>query len=67
MRLLRELMAAAALPSATVRLDGAIVMQMQGSGPVQLVVVERTQERTVLSVPGASTVLRPQRKLSGRQ
>jgi molecular chaperone Hsp33 len=46
-RLLGELMAAAALLSATIKLNGSIVMQMQGSGPVQLVVVECTRERTL--------------------
>jgi molecular chaperone Hsp33 len=46
-RLLGELMAAVALLSATVKLEGSIVMQMQGSGPVKLVVVECTGERTL--------------------
>ncbi len=45
--LLGELMAAAALLSATVKFEGSIVMQMQGSGPVKLVVVECTNERTL--------------------
>jgi molecular chaperone Hsp33 len=46
-RLLGELMAAVALLSATVKLEGSIVLQMQGSGPVKLVVVECTSERTL--------------------
>ena len=46
-RLLGELMAAVALLSATVKLEGSIIMQMQGSGPVKLVVVECTSERTL--------------------
>jgi molecular chaperone Hsp33 len=46
-RVLGELMAAGALLSATLKFDGALVMQMQGSGPVKLVVVEVTSEGTM--------------------
>ena len=38
--LLGEMMAAAALLAATLKFDGALIMQMQGSGPVTLAVVE---------------------------
>ncbi|HEX4985561.1 MAG TPA: Hsp33 family molecular chaperone HslO [Burkholderiales bacterium] len=46
-RLLGEMMAAAALLSATLKFDGSLIMQMQGSGPVQLLVVEATSEQTL--------------------
>ena len=46
-RLLGEMMAAAALLSATLKFEGSLIMQMQGSGPVQLLVVEATSERTL--------------------
>ncbi|MBI1396333.1 MAG: Hsp33 family molecular chaperone HslO [Betaproteobacteria bacterium] len=45
--LLGELMAAGALLSSTLKFDGALVMQMQGSGPVTLVVVEVNSEGTL--------------------
>jgi molecular chaperone Hsp33 len=45
--LLGELMAAAALLSATIKFEGSLIMQMQGSGPVQLLVVECTSQRTM--------------------
>jgi molecular chaperone Hsp33 len=45
--LLGELMAAGALLSATLKFDGALIMQMQGQGPVKLVVVEVTSEGTL--------------------
>ncbi len=38
--LLGEMMAAAALLAATLKFDGALIMQMQGSGPLTLAVVE---------------------------
>jgi molecular chaperone Hsp33 len=41
---LGELMAAAALLAATLKFSGALVMQMQGNGPVRLVVVECTSD-----------------------
>jgi molecular chaperone Hsp33 len=46
-RLLGEMMAAGALLSATLKFDGALVMQMQGEGPVRLLVVEVTSEHTL--------------------
>jgi molecular chaperone Hsp33 len=45
--LLGQLMAAGALLSATLKFEGALVMQMQGHGPVKLVVVEVTSEGTL--------------------
>lgn len=39
-RLLGEMMAAAALLSATLKFSGAMIMQIRGSGPVSLLVVE---------------------------
>jgi molecular chaperone Hsp33 len=45
--LLGEMMAAAALLSATIKFEGSLIMQMQGSGPVQLLVVEATSEQTL--------------------
>ncbi|HZP93893.1 MAG TPA: Hsp33 family molecular chaperone HslO [Burkholderiales bacterium] len=46
-RLLGEMMAAGALLSATLKFDGALLMQMQGKGPVRLLVVEVTSEQTM--------------------
>ncbi len=45
--MLGELMAAAALLSATLKFNGSLIMQMQGSGPVQLLVVECTSTHTM--------------------
>ncbi len=45
--LLGEMMAAAALLSATLKFDGSMIMQIQGNGPVRLLVVECTSERTL--------------------
>ncbi len=45
--LLGEMMAAAALLSATLKFEGAMVMQIQGNGPVSLLVVECTSDRTL--------------------
>lgn len=45
--LLGELMAAGALLSATLKFEGSLVMQMQGGGPVKLIVVEVTSEGTL--------------------
>jgi len=42
--LLGEMMAAASLLAATLKFEGALIMQMQGSGPVTLAVVECTSE-----------------------
>ncbi|MFA7239135.1 MAG: Hsp33 family molecular chaperone HslO [Sulfuricellaceae bacterium] len=46
-RLLGEMMAAAALLSATLKFSGALIMQIQGSGPVSLLVVECTSDLTL--------------------
>lgn len=45
--ILGELMAAAALLSATLKFNGSVILQIQGSGPVSLLVVESTSERTM--------------------
>ena len=45
--LLGELMAASALLSATLKFNGSIILQIQGTGPVSLLVVECTSERTL--------------------
>jgi len=45
--LLGEMMAAAALLAATIKFDGSMIMQMQGEGPVRLLVVECTSEYTM--------------------
>lgn len=42
--LLGEMMAAASLLAATLKFEGALIMQMQGSGPVTLAVVECSSE-----------------------
>jgi molecular chaperone Hsp33 len=42
-----ELMAAAALLSATIKFTGSLIMQVQGTGPVKLIVVECTSEQTM--------------------
>jgi molecular chaperone Hsp33 len=44
---LGELMAAGALLSATLKFDGSLIMQLQGGGPVTLLVVEVTSEGTL--------------------
>jgi molecular chaperone Hsp33 len=44
---LGELMAAAALLSATLKFDGSLILQMQGNGAVKLIVVECTSEQTM--------------------
>ncbi len=45
--LLGELMAAATLLASTLKFSGTMTMQMQGSGPVRLLVVECTSELTL--------------------
>ena len=45
--LLGELVAAAALLSATLKFTGSVILQIQGEGPVRLLVVEATSERTL--------------------
>lgn len=47
---LGELMAAAALLSSTIKFDGRLIMQVQGSGPVSLLVVECTSDRTMRAI-----------------
>ena len=44
---LGELMAAGALIAATLKFDGSILLQLQGNGPVKLIVVESTSEQTL--------------------
>jgi molecular chaperone Hsp33 len=44
---LGELMAAAALLSATLKFHGSLILQIQGSGAVKLIVVECTSEQTM--------------------
>jgi molecular chaperone Hsp33 len=44
---LGELMAACALLAATLKFEGAITLQMQGSGPVKLIVIECTAAHTM--------------------
>jgi molecular chaperone Hsp33 len=45
--LLGEFMAAAALLTATLKFDGRLIMQIQGNGPVSLLVVECSSERAM--------------------
>jgi len=45
--ILGELMAAAPLLSATLKFNGSVILQIQGSGPVNLLVVESTSDRTL--------------------
>jgi molecular chaperone Hsp33 len=44
---LGEFMAAAALLTATLKFDGRLVMQVQGKGPIRLLVVECSSDRTM--------------------
>jgi molecular chaperone Hsp33 len=48
--LLGEMMAASALLSAMVKFDGAIIMQIQGSGPLSLAVAECTSQRNLRAI-----------------
>jgi molecular chaperone Hsp33 len=45
--LLGQVLAAAALLSATIKIDGSLQLQLQGDGPVNLLLVEVTAQRTV--------------------
>ena len=45
--LLGQMMAAAALLAATIKFDGSLIMQMHGSGPVRLLVVECENGRSL--------------------
>lgn len=47
---LGELMAAAALLTSTLKFDGRLIMQIQGNGPVSLLVVECTSDRTMRAI-----------------
>ena len=47
---LGELMAAAALLTSTLKFDGRLIMQIQGKGPVNLLVVECTSDRTMRAI-----------------
>lgn len=46
-RILGELMAAASLLSSTLKFSGSLILQIQGRGPVRLVVVECTSDHTM--------------------
>jgi len=46
-RLLGELTAAAVLLAANIKFDGSLVLQLQGDGPISLIVVECTSELTI--------------------
>lgn len=48
--ILGELMAAAALLTSTLKFDGRLIMQVQGKGPVSLLVVECTSNRTMRAI-----------------
>jgi molecular chaperone Hsp33 len=54
--LLGEMMAACALLSATLKYQGRLVMQMQGGGPIQLLVVECTDALTLRAMAKWSSV-----------
>lgn len=57
--LLGELMAAAALLSAILKFNGSLILQIQGSGPVNLLVVESTSERTLRGMAQWTGALEP--------
>jgi molecular chaperone Hsp33 len=44
---LGELLAAAALLTAGIKFDGSLILQLHGTGPVKLIVVEATSQRTL--------------------
>ncbi len=48
--ILGELMAASALLTSTIKFDGRLIMQVQGSGPINLLVVECTSDRAMRAV-----------------
>ncbi|MDH3311184.1 MAG: Hsp33 family molecular chaperone HslO [Gammaproteobacteria bacterium] len=48
--MLGEMMAAAALLTATLKFDGRLIMQVQGKGPVNLLMVECTSNRTMRAI-----------------
>ncbi|MCR4302333.1 MAG: Hsp33 family molecular chaperone HslO [Sulfuricaulis sp.] len=47
---LGELMAAAALLTSTLKFEGRLIMQLQGRGPVRLLVVECSSDRTMRAI-----------------
>lgn len=46
-KVLGELLAAAALLTSNIKFDGNLVLQLQGKGPVRLIVVEATSKKTL--------------------
>jgi len=56
---LGEMMAAAALLSATIKYDGSLILQVQGDGPVSLLVVECTSGRTMRALAHWSGEVQP--------
>lgn len=46
-KVLGELLAAAALLTSNIKFDGTLVLQLQGKGPVRLIVVEATSKKTL--------------------
>lgn len=46
-KVLGELLAAAALLTSNIKFDGTLVLQLQGNGPVRLIVVEATSRKTL--------------------
>lgn len=57
--LLGEMMAAAALLSATIKFNGSMTMQLQGNGPVSLLVVECTSDRTLRALAHGDQDIQP--------
>ena len=55
--LLGEMMVASVLLTATVKYKGRLIMQIQGDGPVSLMVVECTSDRTLRGVAHSQTVV----------
>lgn len=55
--LLGEMMVAAVLLSATLKLKGRLIIQIQGEGPVSLMVVECTSDRTLRGLAHADDAL----------
>jgi len=50
LKLLGEMMAASALFSSTLKFSGTLTIQLQGDGPVSLMVMEATSERTLRGI-----------------
>jgi len=53
--ILGELMAAAALLTSTLKFEGRLIMQVQGNGPISLLVVECTSNRTMRAIAKCDT------------